>query len=146
MSIERKNQKSWKSGDKVDSWKRSSWERSRAGKGGNNGWDGWMASSTPWTWVWANPGNSEGQGNWCAAVHGIAKSGKQLSTWTTTYPKTNSEDSPQTWQFLKGKMGEESQWITEAGKLGSASFSTVCRPADSFFRCYLAFMICLQNC
>ena len=23
------------------------------------------------------PGNSEGQGNWCAAVHGIAKSRKQ---------------------------------------------------------------------
>ena len=23
-------------------------------KGGNKGWDGWMASSTQWTWVWAN--------------------------------------------------------------------------------------------
>ena len=21
---------------------------------GNKGWDGWMASATPWTWVWAN--------------------------------------------------------------------------------------------
>ena len=25
------------------------------GEGGNRGWDGWMASLTQWTWVWANP-------------------------------------------------------------------------------------------
>ena len=31
------------------------WERLRAGgEGGNRGWDGWMASSTQWTWIWAN--------------------------------------------------------------------------------------------
>ena len=31
------------------------WERLRAGgKGGDRGWDGWMASLTQWTWVWAN--------------------------------------------------------------------------------------------
>ena len=33
------------------------WERLRAGGegvGGNKGWDGWMASLTQWTWVWAN--------------------------------------------------------------------------------------------
>ena len=31
------------------------WQRLRAtGEGGNRGWDGWMASLTPWTWVWAN--------------------------------------------------------------------------------------------
>ena len=28
----------------------------RAGEGGNGGWDGWMASLTQWTWVWANLG------------------------------------------------------------------------------------------
>ena len=26
------------------------------------GWNGWMASPTQWTWVWAAPGDSEGQG------------------------------------------------------------------------------------
>ena len=32
-------------------------ERFSAGrKGGNRGWDGWMASLTQWTWVWANSG------------------------------------------------------------------------------------------
>ena len=34
-----------------------SWERLRAGEeGSNRGWDGWMASPTQWTWVWANSG------------------------------------------------------------------------------------------
>ena len=33
------------------------WERLRAGGEGNDrGWDGWMASSTQWTWVWVNSG------------------------------------------------------------------------------------------
>ena len=31
------------------------WERLRAGREGDDkGWDGWMASSTQWTWVWVN--------------------------------------------------------------------------------------------
>ena len=39
-------------------WKRSwFWERLRAGgEGTNRGWDGWMASPTQWTWVWASSG------------------------------------------------------------------------------------------
>ena len=42
---------------RVDSWKRPwCWERLRAGEGGDRGWDGWMASSTQRTWVWANSG------------------------------------------------------------------------------------------
>ena len=33
-------------------------ERSKAGEGGaNRGWDGWMASPTQWTWVWASSGS-----------------------------------------------------------------------------------------
>ena len=37
-------------------WKRPwCWERLTArGEGGDRGWDGWMASPTQWTWVWAN--------------------------------------------------------------------------------------------
>ena len=31
------------------------WQRLRAGgEVGDRGWDGWMASPTQWTWVWAN--------------------------------------------------------------------------------------------
>ena len=39
-------------------WKRPwCWERLKAGgEGDNRGWDGWMASPTQWTWVWASSG------------------------------------------------------------------------------------------
>ena len=39
-------------------WKRPwYWERFKAGgEGGNRGRDGWMASPTQWTWVWASSG------------------------------------------------------------------------------------------
>ena len=30
------------------------WERLKAGEGDDRGWDGWMASLTQWTWVWAS--------------------------------------------------------------------------------------------
>ena len=37
-------------------WKRPwCWERLKAGgEGDDRGWDGWMASCTRWTWVWAS--------------------------------------------------------------------------------------------
>jgi len=37
-------------------WKRPwCWERLKTGEEGDDrGWDGWMASPTWWTWVWAN--------------------------------------------------------------------------------------------
>ena len=40
-------------------WKRPwCWERLRVGREGDDrGWDGWMASPTQWTWVWANSGS-----------------------------------------------------------------------------------------
>ena len=46
-------------------WKRPwCWERLKAGgEGDDRGWDGWMASLTQWTWVWANSGNSDEQGS-----------------------------------------------------------------------------------
>ena len=34
------------------------WERLKTGgKGDDRGWDGWLASSTWWTWVWASSGS-----------------------------------------------------------------------------------------
>ena len=40
-------------------WKRPwCWERLKAGgKGDDREWDGWMASLTQWTWVWASSGS-----------------------------------------------------------------------------------------
>ena len=70
-------------------WKRPwCWERLRAGgEGGDRGWDGWTASPTQWTWVWANSGRQ-----WRTGRPGVlqppdttevAKSRTQLSSWTT---------------------------------------------------------------
>ena len=56
--------------EELTHWKRP-WclERLKAGGEGNDwGWDGWMASPTPWTWVWVNSGVGDGQ--WCLACCG----------------------------------------------------------------------------
>ena len=44
---------------RVDYWKRLwCWEGLGAGgEGDDRGWDGWMASTTQWTWVWVNSGH-----------------------------------------------------------------------------------------
>ena len=42
---------------RVDSLEKTwCWKRLRAGEGSDSGWNGWMASSTQWTWVWASSG------------------------------------------------------------------------------------------
>ena len=45
-------------------WKKPwCWERLKAGEDGDDsGWDGWMASPTQWTWIWASSRVGEGQG------------------------------------------------------------------------------------
>ena len=42
--------------EKLTHWKRPwCWEKLGAGgEGDDRGWDGWMASSTQWTWVWVD--------------------------------------------------------------------------------------------
>jgi len=51
--------------EELTHWKRPwCWERLRAGgEGDDRGWDGWIASLTQWTWVWANFRDNEGQGS-----------------------------------------------------------------------------------
>ena len=41
--------------EELTHWRRPwCWERLKAGREGDNrGWDGWVASPTQWTWVWA---------------------------------------------------------------------------------------------
>ena len=50
--------------EELTHWKRPGyWERLKTGEEGDNRrWDGWMASLTQWTWVWATPGVGDGQG------------------------------------------------------------------------------------
>ena len=44
--------------EELTHWKRPwCWKRLRQEEKGMTGWDGWMASPTRWTWVWAISGN-----------------------------------------------------------------------------------------
>ena len=46
-------------------------------RGGHRGWDGWMASPTQWTWVWANSGRW-----WRTRKPGVLEfMGSQSQTW-----------------------------------------------------------------
>ena len=65
------------------------WEGLKArGERGSTGQDAWMASPTQWTWIWANSKRQcspeVDRGALKTAVHGVAKSGTQLSNWTAT--------------------------------------------------------------
>ena len=56
------------------------WERLRAGgEGGSRGWDGWMASLTQWTWIWANSGRQKEP-----AMLQSMGSQRVRRSWTTT--------------------------------------------------------------
>ena len=50
---------------------------------GDRGWDGWMASLTQWTWVWASSGRVKDREAWCAAVQGVTKNWTGFSDRTT---------------------------------------------------------------
>ena len=49
--------------EELTHWERPRcWERLKAGgEGDDREWDGWMASPTQWTWVWASLGVADGQ-------------------------------------------------------------------------------------
>ena len=49
----------WLLSKELTHWKRPGWwKRLKAGGvGDSRGWDGWMASPTQWTWVWASSGS-----------------------------------------------------------------------------------------
>ena len=63
----------WKDPDVGKDWRQEE-------KGDDRGWDGWMASPTLWTWVWASSGNWW----WTSMLQcmGSGKSHTQLSNWT----------------------------------------------------------------
>ena len=58
------------------------WERLKAGgEGDNTGWDGWMASPTLWTWVWASYGSWWWTGRPGVLQWGVTKTRTWLSNW-----------------------------------------------------------------
>ena len=60
------------------------WERLRAGgEGDDRGWDGWMASPTLWTWVWASSGSWWWTGKpVCCGPWGLKESDMTELNWT----------------------------------------------------------------
>ena len=66
-------------------WERPwSWKRLKAGEGDNRGQDGWMASSTQWTWIWACHKRWWRTGK-SGMLQSMAKSRTRLSDWTTSW-------------------------------------------------------------
>ena len=62
------------------------------GKRDDREWDGWMASLTQWTWVWANSEIVKDREAWHAAVHEVSKSHTWLRNWTTPQSGRSGED------------------------------------------------------
>ena len=68
--------KNWHNGKDPDAGK--DW---RQEKGNNRGWDGWMVSQTPWTWVSVNSGSW-----WCTMKPGMLgsmRSQRDRHNWAT---------------------------------------------------------------
>ena len=118
--------------EKPTHWKRPwCWERMKAGgQGDNRGWDGWMASSTQWTRVWANLGDDEGREAWHAAVHGVAKS----RTWLRDWERTNTKQ-----QGLGTKWGDLDKVLENGNRIQEPSKSLIfCRMCSFRKRCQSA--------
>ena len=65
-------------------------ERLKAGgEGDNRGWDGWMASLTHWTWVWASSGSW-----WWTRKPGMLQSMGVTKSWTWLNDWTKLKRSP----------------------------------------------------
>ena len=78
--------------EELTQWKRSwCWERLRAaGEGADRGWDGWMASPTQRTWVWASS-----ERRWRTGKPGVLQSMRsqsqtRRSDWTRTRKTTDN--------------------------------------------------------
>ena len=75
---------------RADSWKRL-WCRERLkaeGEGDDRGWDGWVASPTQWTWVWANS-----RRQWRTGKPGILQSMRSQSrTWLSDWTDWSKEN------------------------------------------------------
>ena len=69
------------------------------GKGGNSGWDGWMASLTQWTWVWADFGRQGGIGK--PGVLRSMESHRVRPDWATEQQQQCSNQCKWRW-FARG--------------------------------------------
>ena len=69
-------------------------------KGGNRGWDGWMASPARWTWVWA----SSGSWGWTGKPGMLQSMGLQSRTrlsWGLNWTELNNSRDLSLWSLSK---------------------------------------------
>ena len=76
--------------EELTHWKRPwCWERLKAGgEGDDRGWDGWMASLTQWTWLWAVSGSWWWTGR--IGMLRFMKSQRAGQDWVTELKSDNS--------------------------------------------------------
>ena len=83
--------------EELTHWKRPwCWERLKAGgKGGDRGWDGWMASPSQWAWVWVNS-----RSWWCSGKPGVLQcmgSQRVGHNWATELNNKKANNSIEKW-------------------------------------------------
>ena len=103
--------------EELTQWKGPScWERLKAGREGyDSRWDGWMASLTQWTWVWASSGSW-----WWTGKLGMLWSMRLQRSGTTeqlNWLKGNFPDGPMVKVLLWWLCGNESACNTEEASL-----------------------------
>jgi len=82
------------------------WRRLRAGGEGNREWDGWMASSTQWTWVWANSGRQ-----WRTGKPGMLQS---MGLQTVQHEWATEQKGDSGWEQHNGckyNLQNQSTWV-----------------------------------
>ena len=74
------------------------WERLKARREGDDrGYDGWMASLTQWTWVWASSGVGDGQGSLAYCSPWGSKESDTTEQLNWNIPNCRSSNTRATW-------------------------------------------------
>ena len=96
----------------------------------HRGWDGWKASLTQWTWVYANSGRQRRTGKPGALQSmGFAKNWTRLSDWTTSTNHRDDFINELTSELCSG--GEMSKLLIKMKFGASIQFHDTCAPVSS---------------
>ena len=85
---------------------RGCWERLKVGGEGDRGWDGWMASSTQWTWVWVNS-----RSWWWTGRPGVQRSMGSQKVWQGWATGLNWTETELNWTICHGTKLLQYYWL-----------------------------------